>query len=870
MTLSEISIRRPVFAWMLMAALIIFGLISFFRMGISSLPDVDFPVISVNLSLPGAAPEVLETDVIDVVENAVMTIQGVRSVTSTARSGRANVTIELELNRNIDVALQEVQTNVLEAQRKLPKDLEPPVIRKSNPEDHPILWLTVESDQYPLKDLMAYVRDRIQNHFSTVPDVGDINLGGYIEPNLRVWLSPEQLKRYQLTATDVINTIQNEHSELPAGWINENQKEFNVRTLGEAQSVSDFGKLVINSRGGAPNFSPIFLRQIARIEEGLDDVRRISRALGKPAVGLGIRKQRGSNAVKVAQAVQVKVEKLQKTLPPSMHLGVNFDITTFIKQSVGELNLTLVLSAILTSLVCWIFLGSWSSTLNILLAIPTSIIGTFIVLHFAGFTLNTFTLLALTLAIGIVVDDAIMVLENIVRHREKGMSRQEAALVGSKEITFAAVASTISIAAIFIPVAFMKGVIGKFFFQFGVTMTVAVFLSLLEAITLTPMRCAQFVEPGERKTPFGKFVEKSIRGFTRGYRSSLEVALNHRWKILCGSVVFFGASLFVFKLLNKEFVPAEDQGRFMVRIQTPIGSAIEFTNSKFQQIEGFLAQRKEVDRYYIAIGGFGGSDVNGGIVFITMKEKGQRGHEPKLRREPTQQDFMATCRAAFNQIPDVKAAIQDLSMRGFSSSRGFPVELTIRGPDWEKLGEYSQNIVQALQQTGLVTDVDSNYYTGMPEIQVVPDRVRAAQRGVSITAIGQAINAQIGGVVVGRYPKGGHRYDIRVKMIDDGASRQQKIERLFVRNNRGEIIPLSEVVRIVEKPSLMSIARMDRERAITVFGNVAKGKSQQKALEESERVAKNILPDGYYVTLTGSAETFKESFSSLLLALILG
>jgi HAE1 family hydrophobic/amphiphilic exporter-1 len=732
------------------------------------------------------------------------------------------------------------------------------------------MWLTLESDKYPLKDLMVYVRDHLQNQFATTPDVGDINLGGYLDPNLRVWVSGEALSKYQLTVSDVIATIQNEHSEPPAGWIDDQNKEYNVRTMGEERTPEEFGKIAINIRGGAPNFTPIPLNRVAKIEEGLADLRRLSRANGKQAVGLGIRKQRGSNAVAVARGVRKKIKELSKTLPPGMELGINFDSTGFIEDSVGELNFTLLMSALLTALVCWLFLGSWSSTFNVLLSIPTSIVGTFIILSFAGFTLNTFTLLGLSLAIGIVVDDAIMVLENIIRHREMGKSRFDAALVGSKEITFAALAATIAIVAIFLPVAFMKGIVGKFFFQFGVTMTSAVLLSLLEALTLTPMRCSQFVDVGERTTRIGRFIEHTISLLSQGYRKSLEISLNHKWKVIFGSLVFFLFSMLIVSKLNKEFIPAEDQSRFLVRVQTPIGSNIAFTDSKFKEIEKFLATRTDVERYYVAVGGFGGGEVNTGIAFITMKPKGKRGVDSALGHEASQQDLMNICRTAFNKIPDVKATIMDLSMRGFTASRGYPLEFTIRGPDWDKLGEYAQQIETELEKTGLVTDVDTDYQVGMPEIQLVPDRVRAAARGVSIQTIGATVNALIGGQIAGQYPKDGHRYDIRVKLTENNLSRMDKLKTLNVRNNRGEIIPLLDVVRVEEKPSLLTVSREDRERAISIFGNIAKGKSQQQALEEATRISKQILPIGYRMALSGSSESFKETFRSLIFALVLG
>src|SRR5579871_2366525 len=574
MTLSELSIKRPVFAWMLMAFLIVFGGISFLRMGISQLPDVDYPVVSVNIRLEGAAPEVIETTVVDIVEDAVMGIQGVRNVTSESEDSEGTITVEFNLDRNIDLAVQDVQAKVDSVLQKLPKEITAPTIRKSNPEDQPILEVTLQSDKYEMKDLMLYVNDRLKDQFAMVAGVGDITFWGYRDPNLRVWVDRKALNRYSLSVDDVISTIQNEHMESPAGQLDEGTKQFNVRTMGEAKTVDEFGDLVINQRGGQPNYTRIHLKQVARIEEGTADPLSVSRAMGKACVSLDILKQRGSNAVEVAKGVRAKMEEIQKGLPEGMNLFLNYDYTRYTEQAVQELNLTLLLSALLTALVCWAFLGSWSSTFNVLMAIPTSVVGAFIVLYFFGFTLNTFTLLGLSLSIGIVVDDAIMVLENIIRHQEKGKSRFLAALAGSREITFAAMAATVSVVAIFLPVAFMSGVIGKFFFQFGVTITVAVLLSLLEALTLTPMRCSQFVEVGERTTRLGRGIDRLMELARVFYAKSLAWALQRRWTVLAAASAVFLASGAAYWLINKEFIPPEDQSRFALRFKTPVGSAL--------------------------------------------------------------------------------------------------------------------------------------------------------------------------------------------------------------------------------------------------------------------------------------------------------
>ena len=872
MILSDISIRRPVFAWMMMIALILFGWIAFNRMGISLMPDVDFPVISINLNYAGASPQIMETDVVDFIEDAVMGVQGVRNVTSTARDGSASVTVEFNLDRDIDVALQEVQTKIAQAQRLLPPDMDPPIVTKTNPEDQPIVWLALRAKDPNVtpRELMSYIHDNLKDEFSTVSGVGNILLGGYTDPSLRVWVRKNDLAAYNLTAQDVMDTVASEHVELPAGYVDDPREAHTVRTLGEAKSAAAFEQLRINSRGGGPNFAPVPIVRVAGIEDNLADIQHLSRSNGVFAVGLGIVKQRGTNAVDVAHAINAKLAEVKKNLPPGMELSIRVDNTKYIEDAVNELKFTLLLSAILTGLVCWFFLGSWTSALNVWLAIPTSIIGSFLVVYFFGFTLNTFTLIALSLAIGIVVDDAIMVLENIVRHQEAGEERVNAALIGAREITFAATAASIAIVAIFLPVAFMTGIIGKYFYQFGVTITVAVLLSLFEALTLTPMRASQFVSSGATH-PFTIAVNKGFSALRDWYRGSLAWALDRRWQIVAGSLIFFVLTFMVGRALRTEFVPPQDQSLYLVRLQAPAWASLQFTDDKTKLAEQALLKRPEVAGCFTTLGGFvGGGVFNMGQLFITMKPKGQRGTDPVLHHELSQQESMAAVRDQLKNIPDLKVFVQDLSLRGFASSAGFPVEFTVNGPDWDKLGQYTNQLVDELNKTGLVTDVNTNYQLGMTEYDIVPDRQLAAQHGVSFGAVAQNISILIGGLKAGTFERGGHRYDITVKMAGNHHYRSDLLDNINVRNNRGELIPLSQVTRLVVNPALATIYRSNRERATTISANLAKGKSQADVMARINAIAGRVLPGGYHIAVSGNTQAYGESFASLIFALILG
>ena len=866
MSLSDISIRNPVFAWMLMLALIVFGAISFSRLGVSQLPDADFPVLNVAVELEGAAPEIIETTVVDPIEDSLMSIEGVRSISSNSKSGGGNITIEFDLGRNIDVALQEVQTKVAQAQRLLPNEVKAPVITKTNPDDQPILWLALTSKSGDLKFLNQYARNFVKDKFTVIPGVGDIFLGGYTNPALRVWVEADRLPQYNISVNDIIDAIKTEHTEIPGGQIETPEKMFNVRTLGEAKTVPEFENITISRRAGqliADPLNMVRLKQVSRIEEGLDEVRRIARFDGTMALGLGIKKQRGSNAVEVARAVKAKVEEMQKELPEGIELRINFDSTRFIEASIHELNQHLFVAALLTSIVCLMFLGSWTATFNVLLSIPTSIFGAFIGLYFFGFTLNTFTLLGLTLAIGIVVDDAIMVLENIFRYNEKGHGRIQSAILGAREISFAAMAATVAVIAIFLPVAFMKGVIGKFFMQFGVTISLAVLLSLLEALTITPMRCASFVSQSHNRTRLGQFFERIIESMNRFYAAILRPTLNHPWKVIMASVLFLISSFYLVKYINKEFAPVQDQSIFLMRLQMPVGSSLAATNDKVKLVEKWLKGRSEIKQVFASVGGFSGStaDSNIAMIFVTMV--------PKKDRKISQQDFMELARKELLELKPLKVFMQDLSMRGFTASRGFPVEFTVQGGDWDILWGSTEKLMKEMEKSGLMADIDSNYLLGMPEVQIRPDRIQAALHGVSASAIGTTVNALIGGVIVGQYSKEGQRYDVRLQLTKS-KSELEEVKNLMIGNSRNNLIPLSRVVKQETKPSLQQISRINRQRAISVFANLKPGVSQTNAIDFVQKTAKATLPSGYFVSTEGSAKNFKEAGQGLILALVLG
>jgi len=861
MTLADLSIKRPVFAWMLMIGIIMFGLICYQRLGVSYMPDIDYPTLAISVNWPGAAPEVIESELVDPIEQRVVAVEGVRQVRSSIGQGSASITLDFDINRNVDNALQEVEANV--QQIRLPLNVRTPTIWKRNLEDDPIIRVVVYGDK-PLRDMADYVDKYLQTTLQTVDGVGDVSVGGFGSRQLRIWINNDKLKQYQLTVQDVQQTIEDQHEETAGGYLENAKNEINVRTMGEGLTADQVGNELILKRGGESIYnSTIHIRDVARVQDDLSDRRNITRADGQPAVVVNIKKQRGYNEVAVADNVLAKLKELQGALPPGMKAQVVVDYTQFTRTAVAETLHELIMAGILTSIICYLFLGTWSSAANVLVAIPTSVIGAFMALYMLNFTLNLFTLLALALAIGIVVDDAIMVLENIVRHYDMGKSRKKAAQDGAREITFAAVAATVAVVAIFIPVAFMSGIIGRFFFQFSVTMTVAVLFSLLESITLTPMRCSKMLGKSDKESYLTRHADRLFRGLAARYRIALIWALNRRWQVLGGSSLLFVLSLFAVMFLRQEFVPPQDQNFFHIRLEAPMGSSLTYMDAKVSRIEQYIKTNPEVAHYVSGTGDGGRANVANFDVVLVDKSK----------RKVSQADLILKFRADIKAMPEMAGlwtSFSDLSGRGLSTWQTSPVAFTVRGLEYDKLNEITTQIMAKLNASGLVTDLNSNYRTGMPEAQVFPDRDAASQRGVSVDAIAQAVNVAIGGTADGQFTSSGHRYDIDLRL--EGLERGQPadIQKLDVRNEYGELVTLSEVTKIEIHPTLQTVARIDRQRAISVGGGLAPDASQAKVLALTEEIAKPLLPPGYEFHFDGGASGYKETFNSLWFALILG
>lgn len=845
-----------------MSALIIFGAVSLLRMGVSQLPDVDFPIISISVTYEGAAPEIVEAEIIDELEEELLVVEGIKEMKSSVRAGGGTITLEFDINRNVDVALQEVQTAV--GQTRFPLGVDPPVVRKNNPEEQPILYLSVTGKGKSLRDLIVFADTFLLDQFRFLPNVGEVSLTGFSDRNLRVWPHLDKLRRADLTILDVLEAISTQHVEAAAGQFVEGNRELRVRWLGEAYNVEDIKRLRILKRGGSTIQDAVYrIGDVAEVEDGLSDVRRMARVGGEMAVSISVRKQRGSNEVAVADSVLARVEEVRKQLPSGFELVPRVNFTKPTKAVVDTTMEKLVVAALVTIVVCFLFLGSWQAALNILFSIPTSIVGTFLIIYFCGFTLNLFSLLALTLAISIVVDDAIMLLENIVRHYRMGKRPYQAAYDGAMEILPAATAATVAVVAVFAPVIFMEGITGKFFFQFGVTMSAAVLLSLLEAVTITPMRAAAFMSGAPKISRLEHYLDELFDRFAHAYQRVLRITLKYAKTVVAISLVLFTLSLVLVRQVRQEFIPPQDQNFILLNGQLPPGSSLESTLEVAKKVEAVMNSIPEVEGYMMSVGGGGGSsNVNQLFMPINLT--------PREEREVDHFQVMDKMRAGLKGIENFRVSLRDVSSRGLTAGRQFPVSMNLSGPDLKVLNEKAQELMDRLEKEGLAQDMDTDFRMGVPELQIEPLRDQLASRGVSIESVARTLNAAVAGIRQSRYTAGGRRFDIRIKVPEDQIDNREDIRRIGVRNQFGNLVALGDLVKIEEVGTIQTITRVNRQRSIGVFGQLTTGQSQAKVLERAEAIAHEILPDGYRFELEGAAAGLSESFRSLTTALLLG
>ncbi len=824
--------------------------------------------MSVSTVLKGASPEVVDIDVTDRIEEAVNTINGVKTITSTSSEGFSNIIVEFKLERDIDLAIQDVREQIAAVRRNLPKDIDEPVIQKVNPDSVPVMWLNLTGEK-SIPELSTYVDEILKEQLQRIDGVGSLSLGGMQKRQIRIWLDLGKLKAYNIGPGEVAAVLGMENIELPGGRIESATKEYSVKVKGNLKSASEFNDLVVTSFQG----NPVRIRDIGRAEDGVEELRTFTQFNGLPSVGIGIRKQTGTNTVEVINRVKKELDRINKTLPPGMKINTAFDQSVFIQDSMRQVQHHLIMGSILAVIAVFIFLRNIRTTLISAVALPVSIIATFALIRAFNFTFNNLTMLALTLSVGILIDDAIIVIENIYRHIEEGMAPREAASFATSEIGLAVMATTLAIAVIFLPVAFMKGIIGRFFMQFALTVVFAVGVSLLVSLTLTPMLASIFLKPKhehEKNTNgflkrIGDRLERWYKKIESAYRPILAYSIDHRGLVLIGTLILFIFSMYMIKFIGKEFVPPEDQAQFIVRLEAPIDYSFSQANAMFMQADKIVRERPEVIGAFFAQGlGQGGSgQVNKAIVFTRLV--------PRNQREKKQHAIMAELRKSLVVIPGLKATTEMVSMLG-GGLREVPIQYTISSGDFENLQKYTKQVMKELAKVPGIVDVDTSFESGKPELKVYIDRDKAADMGVSVTTIAEAVNLLISGEVeITKFKDEtrSRRYDVRMRLNPGDRKSPEDLGRIYVRAKDGKMVELSNIVSIVEGGGPTSISRYNRQRSIWVFANL-ENKPLGEAMGTLDSISAKILPPGYNTAYVGQAETMAESFKYLVIALILG
>jgi HAE1 family hydrophobic/amphiphilic exporter-1 len=792
--------------------------------------------------------------VTDVLEEQITTIEGIKTVRSQSYESLSVVVAEFELDKDVDIAAQEVRAKVNLAERELPDDVDKPIVDKLDVASEPIMWISASSRGEYAR--LAHYADKVaKERLQSIRGVGRVRTGGLREREIRVWVDPEKLEARGLSPQDVVRAIKLKHVELPGGRIETLEKEFSVKVQGEYRSVEELKSLVISSREGAVTR----LRDVARVVDGREDLRTVARFNGVPTVGLGIEKQSGTNTVEVARRVRAVLEELRETLPEGIHLEVAFDASEFIEASMRGVQRDILFGVLLTSLIMFIFLRNVRITLISVVAIPISLIGGFVVIYALDFTVNNMTMLAMSLAVGMVIDDAIVVLENIFRHVEEGSDPMKAASEGTSEVGLAVVAATSSIAAVFIPVAFMKGIVGRFFYQFGLTVAITIGISALVSLTLTPMLCSRLLKREETRHPLYNLLERGFQYLDSTYRRILGWVTRHRFVTVLIAFAAFGAGIALSPFIGREFAPQDDESRFLLRFEMPTGTSIYETEKRVQEIERIVFSQPEVSHGFVAIGMRGG-EVNQGGMFVLLK--------PVSERKVHQVEIMERLRDLLASFEDMITSVEYLSIVG-GSGRNTDLQYVIQGPDLDQLAEVSNRIVPALEDLGGFVDVDTNLRITKPEVKVHIDRGLADDLGVDVRSISQDIYTLFGGADAAKFKDEGERYDIRVRALPSDRDTPEDMYQIAVRSLGGTLVKAPNLLRVEVGHGPNVVNRFNRRRAVTLYANL-EGKPMGQALAELEQTTHDMVPkDGKWGTDTyGPTRAYQETFVYMRYAMI--
>ncbi len=854
MTLPELSIKRHVLAWMLSGVLVLFGIISYQRIGVDRFPYIEFPVISVTTNEKGANPDVIDASITNIIETSVNSVPGIEHIQSTSSPGVSVVAITFGLDKRIDVAFNEVQAKVNQVLRRLPEDADPPVVAKVETGASPIMWLALRGDRTQ-QQLNQYGLNVLKKRLETINGVGEVRLGGRRDRTIRLNLLPQRMAALGVTAQDIRTAFEKEHVQLPGGFLIGQKSEYLFKLDLEFHKLPDLGNMIVSYREGAP----VRIHDIAEIEDGLGDFRQLAHFNGERTVGLGIVKIPNANTVAIIDEVQRRLDvEIRPQLPPGMTIEIVSNDALYIKELINALLEHLVLGTLLAAAIVWVFLRSIRSTLIIATAIPVSLLGAIAVMYFGGFTFNVMTMLALLLLIGVVVDDAIVVLENIYRHREHlDPDPVNAALNGSREVVFAVLAATLSLVSIFAPVVFMSGIIGQFFKSFAVVVTFGVLVSMFVSLTLTPMLCSRHLTVSQRHGQLYYQLDRFFLRMDAAYRHLLGLALQHRWKVIGITLVTVVSSGWFFQQVQKEFVPEEDEGRFMVYLKTPLGSSIEYTNTRLVEVEKILGRHPEIITYFTAIGIGQAGQVNQGFAYVRMQDRDKRN----IR----QQDTLKQLREEFAQIPGVRAFPAPVPI--VSGQRGDPLQFNVSGPNLAQVAALAKQLQQKLSNTPGMGKVDLDMQLDLPQLVMRLDRTRTADLGLTADDVAYALNMLTGGVDIAKYndePGDGERYDIRVKAKDGSFGQPADLSKIYLRSKAGDMVRLDTVARFDSVLGAAVIGRFDLQYAANFFSTPTSPLGE--AVEQVKQTAAPLLPPGYSVKFVGQAEELGKTQQNMVFA----
>jgi multidrug efflux pump len=852
MSLSSVSINRPVLATVFAIVILLFGVVGVTFLGIREFPSVDPPIINVSTSYPGANSDVIETQITEPLEQSINGIPGIRSLTSVSRQGGSDITVEFELSVDMETAANDTRDKVSQAMRMLPRDCDPPIVAKADADANPILQVTIESDKRSLLEVSEVAELTFKEQLQTIPGVSAVNIMGQKRYAMRLMLDPAKLAGYKLTPLDVRNAISRENVELPSGSIEGNTTQLTIRTLGLMSTPKEFNDLIIKQTGD----QIVRFEDIGRATLGPEDIRGILKRNGVPMVAIAIIPQPGSNHIEIVDEVYKRLEYIKKDLPEDITVKVAYDNTRYIRSSISEVKSTIYIAFILVVIIIYFFLRSWRATLIPILVIPVSLIGSFFIMYLAGFTINVLTLLAIVLAIGIVVDDAIVVMENIYVKVESGMPPVKAGLEGSKEIYFAIISTTITLISVFFPIVFLQGLTGRLFREFAIVMAGAVGISAFLALSLTPMVSSKLLRHEKKHSWFFRKTEKFFDRLNEAYRRGLESFLRHRSVTFVILIVFFGLIFILWKSIPAEMAPLEDRSQVSVTTTAQEGATYEFMLDYVDDISSTIDQlvpEREGVISFIR----GGSMGNVRVMLLTPDQ-----------RKRTQQQIADQLGTVLRKKTKARAMVMQQSTFG-GRRAGMPIQYVLQSTTIDKLREILPVFMAKVMEDPMFQMADVNLKFTKPELRIHIDREKASNLGVSTQNIGQTLQLALSGQRFGYFFMNGKQYQILGDLERSDRNKPLDLKSLYVRNNSGDMIQFDNLVTLTEETAPPQLNRYNRFVSATISAGLAKGKTISQGLEEMDKIAKEVLDESFRTALSGDSKDFKESSSSLMFAFLL-